>query len=275
MKSHHEPTKLKSVNKILLILAKKCGFQWFILSAGLLFSTQMFLILIPRFIGNYIDNPKSSSVLFILVLFIVSAILSFLARIVVSEIQQKSRRFSKLYIYDEVLANGRTDQNLDPGRLESFVSTISFSVRAMFADSLTLLITVISMLIIVTVFLGKISLLMSCCYIVTSILFIPLSYYFAKRNSKNINDCVTLTANVSQTMIDVLSKLIVVRAFRAKNHEVKIMDDLLLAEEIKYKDIQSLTEKNTFIQNIFLSVFNSCLIFYAIILLNKGTLHAV
>ncbi|HLB42811.1 MAG TPA: ABC transporter ATP-binding protein [Gammaproteobacteria bacterium] len=273
MDADRQPDDLKSVNVLLWILAKKCNLILIALGISLLSLAQALLITIPRFIGYYLDTHKTNSAILIFVLFIAVAIVTFLARIVVSEIQQRARRFSKLYIYKMALYKGRTDQALDPGRLESYIGTISFSARAIFSDSLVLAVTVLSLIILISAFLAKLSFIMSFCYLTASLLFIPLSYYFAKRNTLNIDGCVSLTANVAQTMIDVLSKLAIVRAFRTEKQETGFIDETLEKEESKYKDTQFLTEGNTLIQNIALAILNGGLILYAVALLKNGSLQ--
>lgn len=272
MDDNQSPDGLRSVNVLLWILAKKCSLRLLVLGISLLSLTQALLIMIPKFIGYYIDTPKTNAAILIFVLFIVVAMVTFLARVVMSGIQQRVRRLSKLYIYDIALHNGSTDQALDPGRLESYIGTISFSVRAIFSDSLVLAVTVFSLIIFISVFLAKLSFLMSFCYLTASLLFIPLSYYFANRNTSNIDECVTLTAKVTQTMIDVLSKLAIVRAFKTEKKEAGYIDEILEKEESIYKDTQFLTESNALIQNIALAILNGSLVLYAVALLKNGLL---
>src|ERR1700722_2934149 len=218
---------------------------------------QGLYILLPGLLGILIDKvfvQNRWSVQWLILfpsIWFISVIFNSFGKFYVSTVTQDVRKFSKETIFQHIINLPNSVYiGRDAGEVEHLMQELSFNSRYFFNESFPFFIRSIVTLIVSVLILGYSSLELIFIFIGWACLFIPISYFTAKKSIKYVAESLLSSAEVSAASVEVVENHELIPAFGTEHFETNRFDRILEMERNCYNRAQRKIDATDFFQRL-------------------------
>lgn len=218
---------------------------------------QGLYILLPSLLGILIDKVfvlNRWSVLWLILfpsIWFVSVIFNSFGRFFISSVTQDVRKISKEIIFQHIINLPNSVYiGRDAGEVEHLMQELSFNSRYLFNESFPFFIRTIVTLIVSILVVGYISFELILIFIGWACLFIPISYFTAKKSIKYVSESLLSSTEVSASSVEVIENHELIPAFGTENFETNRFDRILEKERNCYNRAQHKIDSTDFFQRL-------------------------
>lgn len=225
---------------------RKIDFKLLILCAFFLISGQALYISLPSIIGRLVDQFSTGDRNFLTIwllcfpiAWLVSVILSSFGKFYCSVITQRVRNISKEMIFKHIVSlPSSVYVTRDAGEVESLMQELSFNARFIVNENFPFFIRTFVTLLMSMVLLWIISAGLAAFFVFWLILYVPISYFSAKKSVKDVTNSILNASKVSASTVEVVQNHELIPAFGTEAFEVFRFANLLDNEEQAFNKAQ-------------------------------------
>jgi ABC-type multidrug transport system fused ATPase/permease subunit len=218
---------------------------------------QGLYILLPGLLGVLIDKVFVQNTWGVqwLILFpsiwLVSVVFNSFGKFYVSSVTQDVRKISKELIFQHIIhLPNSVYVGRDAGEVEHLMQELSFNSRYFFNESFPFFIRTIITLSVSIIIVGYSSLELIFIFIGWACLFIPISYFTAKKSIKYVSESLLSSAEVSAASVEVVENHELIPAFGTENFESSRFERILEKERACYNRAQHKIDATDFFQRL-------------------------
>lgn len=220
-------------------------------------SGQGLYVLLPGLLGVLIDRVFVQSLWDVswLALFpgiwLLSVILNSSGKFYISNVTQDVRKYSKEIIFQHIINLPNSVYiSRDAGEVEHLMQELSFNSRYFFNESFPFFIRTIVTLIVSIIIVSYISTELIFVFLGWTFLFIPFSFFSAKKSIKYVSESLLSSAEVSAATVEVIENHELIPAFGTKNFETDRFDQIIEKERVCYNKAQFKIDATDFFQRL-------------------------
>ncbi|MBS0621780.1 MAG: ABC transporter ATP-binding protein [Verrucomicrobia bacterium] len=232
---------------------------------------QGLYILLPGLLGILIDKifVKSAWNIQWLILFpsiwLASVVFNSFGRFYISSVIQDVRKKSKEMIFQHIIhLPNSVYVGRDAGEVEHLMQELSFNSRYFFGESFPFFIRMAVTLIVSILIVSYSSLELIFVFIGWAIVFIPISYFSARKSIKHVSASLLSSAQVSAATIEVIENHELIPAFGTESFETKRFDRILEQERGHYNRAQRKIDATDFFQRLLQIALPICIAVFLI-----------
>lgn len=218
---------------------------------------QGLYILLPGLLGILIDKVLVINhweiLWFILFpsIWLISIIFNSFGKFYVSAITQDVRKISKEIIFQHIIhLPNRVYIDRDAGKVENLMQELSFNTRYFFNESFPFFIRMIVTFLTSVIIVGYSSIELVLVFLSWVFVFIPISYFSAKKSIKHVSDSLLSSAEVSAATVEVIENHELIPSFGTEDFETKRFDQILEKERSCYNKAQFRIDSTDFFQKL-------------------------
>lgn len=218
---------------------------------------QGLYILLPGLLGILIDKVfvKNTWSIQWLILFpsiwLISVVFNSFGKFYISSVTQDVRKVSKEIIFQHIIhLPNRVYVGRDVGEVEHLMQELSFNSRYFFNESFPFFIRTLVTFIVSILIVGYSSLELIFIFIGWACLFVPISYFTAKKSIKYVSESLLSSAEVSAASVEVVENHELIPAFGTENFETSRFDRILEKERNCYLKAQRKIDATDFFQRL-------------------------
>lgn len=218
---------------------------------------QGLYILLPGLLGILIDKvfvQNRWSVQWLILfpsIWFISVVFNSFGKFNISSVTQDVRKISKEVIFQHIInLPNSVYVGRDAGEVEHLMQELSFNSRYFFNESFPFFIRTIVTLIVSVLIVGYSSLELIFIFIGWTCLFIPISYFTAKKSIKYVSESLLGSAEVSAASVEVIENHELIPAFGTENFETYRFDQILEKERNCYNKAQRKIDTTDFFQRL-------------------------
>jgi ATP-binding cassette, subfamily B, bacterial len=218
---------------------------------------QGLYILLPGLLGMLIDkvfvlnNLNVSWLALFPGIWLISIIFNSVGKFYVSNITQDVRKISKEIIFQHIIhLPNSVYVGRDAGEVEHLMQELSFNSRYFFHESFPFFIRTTATLVVSIIIVSYTSLELIFIFLGWALLFIPISYFTAKKSVKYVSESLLSSAAVSAATVEVIENHELIPAFGTAGFEIKRYNRLLEGEKKCYNKAQYKIDATDFVQRL-------------------------
>jgi ABC-type multidrug transport system fused ATPase/permease subunit len=218
---------------------------------------QGLYVLLPGLLGVLIDRvfvQNNWSVHWLMLfpsIWLISIICNSFGKFYISSVTQDVRKSSKEIIFQHIInVPNSVYIGRDAGEVEHLMQELSFNARYFFNESFPFFIRTIVTLIVSILIVSYSSLELIFVFLAWACLFIPISYFSAKKSIKYVSESLLSSAEVSASTVEVIENHELIPAFGTENFETNRFDRIIEKERDCYNKAQYKIDATDFFQRL-------------------------
>ena len=242
----------KTTHFIRQLLQQITGFKVFSLLCTLGIA-QILYFLLPVVMGFLLDDVfiKHNFSVHWLLLFpftwLASVILSSIGKFINSSIIQDVRLLSKKIVFKHIInLPSKLYSKKDAGEVEHLMQEVSLSARYLFSETLPFLIKATATFTFLIAVIADGSPQLFVIFLAWLIIFLPVSFFFAKKSTSLVAASLASSAKVSANTVDVIGNHELIPSSETENYEINRFEKILQEEKAHYTRAQTKTDKTEF-----------------------------